>query len=106
MKWTEDLIHNREILRRGLDVLDGMVQRMENGQRIEIADATAILKLLNKLFDAAEEGALVAVLEGALRDRRGVDFVRDSRRLSLIVRNQFVMEDTVPIDSARQKLSK
>jgi len=49
MKWTEVVIQDHVVFRRGLDVLDGMVKKLENGERIETADAGTILKFL-RLF--------------------------------------------------------
>ena len=39
------------MLRRGLDILDGMVKKLEDGERIEIADVTTILKFLRVFGD-------------------------------------------------------
>jgi hemerythrin-like domain-containing protein len=38
-------------MRRGLDVVDGMLRKLEDGQRIEIADITTILKFLRFFGD-------------------------------------------------------
>jgi hemerythrin-like domain-containing protein len=137
MKCTELIIQDHAIIRRGLDVLDGMVKQMEEGVRIELADVTAILKFLrlcgdehyqtieeSVLFPAllrtapddsrlhrmlsehAEERTLVAGIEDAMKAKKGMDFVRSSRRLSLLLRNHFEEEDTVLCDLAEQSLSK
>lgn len=81
------------MLRCGLDILDEMVKRMEAGGRIEIADAATILKFIGSLagdcFSEQSEGfALVAELEQTLQRKKGRDFVRDSRRLGLILRTR------------------
>jgi hemerythrin-like domain-containing protein len=137
MKCTELIIQDHAVIRRGLDVLDGMVKQMEEGVRIELADVTAILKVLrlcgdehyqtieeSVLFPAllraapddsrlhrmlsehAEERTLVAGIEDAMKAKKGMDFVRSSRRLSLLLRNHFKEEDTVLCDLAEQSLSK
>ena len=51
MKCTELVINDHSILRRGLDILQGMVQKLENGERIEIADVTAVLNFLRDFGD-------------------------------------------------------
>jgi hypothetical protein len=79
------------MLDRGLDILDRMVKRMEDGERIEIADAGMILKFIGSLAGEglSEQGlALVAGLEHTLRTKKGKEFVRDSRRLSLLLRTR------------------
>jgi hypothetical protein len=79
------------MLDRGLDILDRMVKRMEDGGRIEIADAAMILKFIGSLTEAClsqqSDGlALVTGLENLLRSKKGRDFARDSRRLSQMLR--------------------
>ena len=51
MKCTELLSRDHAVLRRGLGVLDGMVKKLEDGDRIEIADVTAILNFLRFFGD-------------------------------------------------------
>jgi hemerythrin-like domain-containing protein len=51
MKCIELVIYEHLILRRGLDILDGMIRKLEEGARIEIADVTAILKFLRVFGD-------------------------------------------------------
>ena len=46
MMCTELLAQDHAILRRGLAILDGMVGKLEEGQRIETADVAAFLKFL------------------------------------------------------------
>ncbi|HYR89360.1 MAG TPA: hemerythrin domain-containing protein [Terriglobia bacterium] len=136
MKCTELIIEDHAILRRALDILDGMVTMMEGGLRIEIADVAAILKFLRLfggevhqsmeetiLFPAllraapddspihqmlsvhAEERALVAGIEGALKFKKAADFIWASRRLSLLLRNHFNEEDTILSDLAERLFS-
>jgi len=66
MKCTQLVVQDHVILRRGLDILDGMVQRLEDGQRIEIADVVAVLKFLRLFGDGyhqtAEENVLFPLL--------------------------------------------
>jgi hemerythrin-like domain-containing protein len=51
MKCTELLIRDHEIIARSLDILDGMIQNMEDGKRIEVADILTILKFLHSFVD-------------------------------------------------------
>jgi hemerythrin-like domain-containing protein len=126
MMCTEMVIQDHAILRRGLDILDGMVRKLESGERIEIMDGTNLLKFLrvfgdeyhqtmeeNVLYPAllraspeqallrqmlsehGEERALVAAVDDALKSRRGVDFVRGARRLSLLLRSHLDKEDAI-----------
>jgi hypothetical protein len=82
-------MQDHAMLRRSLDILDAMADRLESGQRIEISDAITILKIFRALGDEySEEQALVAQIEKALQVRKGGDFVRNSRRLSLVLRNR------------------
>jgi hemerythrin-like domain-containing protein len=75
MKCTELIIQDHAIIRRGLDVLDGMVKQMEEGVRIELADVTAILKFLrlcgDEHYQTIEESVLFpALLRTAPDDSR------------------------------------
>lgn len=79
------------ILRRGLDILEGMVQKLEGGDRIDIADVAAILKVFRSC-EHIDEQVLVAAVESALGARQGVDFVRASRQLAVVLRNHLEME--------------
>jgi hemerythrin-like domain-containing protein len=138
MKSTELVLQDHAILRRGLDILDGMVKKLEEGERIEIADVVSVLKFLrlfgdqyhqsmeeNVLFPAllcaaplpiesplshmltehSEERSLVAAIENALKFKVGIDFVRSSRQLSVLLRNHLDKEDTVLRRLADQVLS-
>jgi hemerythrin-like domain-containing protein len=69
MKCTELISRDHAVLRRGLDILDGMVKKLEDLERIEIADVTAILKFLRLFGDeyhqTMEEKVLFPALMGA-----------------------------------------
>jgi hemerythrin-like domain-containing protein len=104
MKCTELLNQDHVILRRGLDILDGMVRKLEDGQRIETADVRAILKFLRILEDG-EERVLVVAMEEALESKRGRDFARSSRQLTSLLRNHLDKKDTVVRDIVKQSLS-
>jgi hemerythrin-like domain-containing protein len=77
MNCTELVISDHAILRRGLMVVDGMLKKLEDGQRIEIFDAAAALKFLRLFGDqyhqVMEENVLFPALiraapnENALR---------------------------------------
>jgi hemerythrin-like domain-containing protein len=73
MKCTELVIQDHAILRRALDILDGMVQKLEHGERIEIADAVTIAQFI-RLFgveyhQTMEETVFFpALLDGAPHD--------------------------------------
>jgi hemerythrin-like domain-containing protein len=76
MKCTKLITRDHVILRRGLDILERMVQIMEEGGRIEIFDIKAVLTFLRRFGDqhhgTMEEKVLFPVLlrtvpqEGAL----------------------------------------
>src|SRR5215469_1295628 len=72
MRSTQLVIQDHIILRRGLDVVDGMLQKLESGQRIEIFDATVMLKFLRLFGDqyhqAMEESVLFPALLAAAPD--------------------------------------
>jgi hemerythrin-like domain-containing protein len=137
MKCTELISRDHVILRRGLDILDGMVKKLEDLERIEIADVAAILKFLRlfgdeyhqtmeekvlfpalmrsepqegslrqMLVEHGEERAVVAEIEAALYPRKGIAFVRSSRRLTLLLNHHLDKEDTVLREIAERSLSK
>lgn len=89
------------IVRRVLTVLDGMVKRMEEGGRIEIIDGKTILDFVRSFGgqyrqmrpEQDEEAALLAAMDSALKAKRATDFIRDSRRLSFILRDHLHAED-------------
>ncbi len=88
-------MENHETLRRGLDILDGMVGKMEGGDRIDIADAAAILNVFKSLAQD-EEQRLVASIEKALHFRKGMDFVLNSRQFTVLLRDHLERED-IPV---------
>jgi hypothetical protein len=77
---------------RSLNVLDAMVQKMEGGGRIEIADVKVLLTLLTAISQSAERRRLVDRIEESLAVRRGQDFVRNCRELAGLLRNQLNQE--------------
>src|SRR5207253_989762 len=119
MKCTELVIGDHLILRRGLNILDGMVRKLEDRQRIEIMDVTAILKFFRVfgdeylqtmeetvLFPAlrlpqmvsehSEERALVTGIEDALRSTRpGAGVCTSAIRLKEIFWINFAIEYVV-----------
>src|SRR5262245_39669777 len=66
MNCTELVIRDHVVLRRGLNILDGMMKKLEDGERIEIADINAVLKFLQAFGDeyhqTMEEKALFPLL--------------------------------------------
>jgi hypothetical protein len=87
---------NRRILNRGLDVLDGMIRKMEIGERIEIIDAATVLRLLQPFeengYRMLPQPPLVSALEDALRTKNAKDFVRGSRQLARTLRTSIQLE--------------
>ena len=79
-----------------LGILDGMVHRLEHGERIEIADAITIVKFIRLLGvdEHSEQHALLSAIDNALILRKGFDFVRNSRGLIGLLRDHFDNEDT------------
>jgi hemerythrin-like domain-containing protein len=51
MKCTEIVLQDHIVIRRSLDIVDKMLEKMEHGQRIEIFDANAILKFFRFFAD-------------------------------------------------------
>jgi hemerythrin-like domain-containing protein len=66
MKCTELVIQDHVVIRRGLDILDGMLTKLEGGERIEIADVSAILKFLQAFGDEYHQAMEETVLFPAL----------------------------------------
>ena len=66
MKCTELVIQDHVVIRRGLDILDGMLTKLESGERIEIADVRAILKFLQTFGDEYHQTMEETVLFPAL----------------------------------------
>ena len=68
-------------VRRGLNILDRMVQRMEEGQRIEIFDIRTLVKFLRvfgERYPQAEILETVESIEASLNPKHGAGFVRSS----------------------------
>jgi hemerythrin-like domain-containing protein len=117
-------MQDHSYLRRALDILDGMVKKMEDGDRIETADAMTIVKFLRIFgiehhqtleervlfsllvradqenpigymqFEQAEQRALVTAIDDALSSKRGREFVQSSRALSELLRSHCDREDS------------
>lgn len=66
MKCIELVGQDHISIRRGLDILDGMVKTMEDGYRIEIADVNAMLKFLRCFGDEYHQTMEETVLFPAL----------------------------------------
>jgi hypothetical protein len=85
------MAQDHAVLRRGLEILDRMAQRMEEGGLIEIYDIRIVLRFLhdfgNEYQLSTEERELLSEVEGALNPKHGIGFVRNSRRLILLLRN-------------------
>ena len=95
MRLTEVIAQDQSIVRRGLNILDRMVQRMEEGQRIEILDIRTMIKFLRaygERYPQAEVVELVGSIEASLNPKHGAGFVRSSRSLILLLRNQIFEE--------------
>jgi hemerythrin-like domain-containing protein len=68
MKCTELVLQDHVLLRRGLDIIDAMLKQLEDGQRIEIADVTTVLKFLRLFGDQYHQTMEEEVLFPALLD--------------------------------------
>jgi hemerythrin-like domain-containing protein len=66
MKCTDLVIQDHAILRRGLSILDGMVRKLEDGARIEIADVVSIMKFLRLFGDQYHQNMEENILFPAL----------------------------------------
>src|SRR5262249_11449019 len=66
MKCTEILIQDHVLIRRTLDIVDGMLKKLKDGQRIEISDAKAVLKFLRSFGDQYHQTLEETVLFPAL----------------------------------------
>ena len=108
MKCPELVIQDHRIIRCGLDILDGMVNQIEDGVRIEIADAMTLLKVLRLYGEehsqTIKESDLFAGIEDAIKAKQGVNFVRTSRRLCLLLRNHLKEEDSVLCNLAERRI--
>ncbi len=110
MRCTDIIAQDHAALRRGVDILDRMVQRMEEGNRIEIFDIRTVLKFLRAFGDSyhlsTEERELLSVIEADLNAKHGIGFVRSSRRIILLLRNHLEKEDLALADIGERLLSK
>jgi hemerythrin-like domain-containing protein len=68
MKCIELVLQDHVLLRRGLDIIDGMLKIMEDGERIEIIDVTTVLKFLSLFGDHYHQVMEEQVLFPALLD--------------------------------------
>jgi hemerythrin-like domain-containing protein len=68
MKWLEAVLQDHGLLRRGLDIIDGMLKHLEDGLRIEIADVAAVLKFLRLFGDQYHQVMEEEILFPALLD--------------------------------------
>jgi hemerythrin-like domain-containing protein len=101
-------MHDTQLISRGhiircVDILDGMIRKLEDGERIEIADVNAVLRFLSFL---GEERAAFTEIETALNHKIGITFVRSSRRLIQLLRNHIDKEDIALPEIAERALSK
>ena len=99
MRFTEVIAQDQMALRRGMSILDRMVQRMEEGQRIEIFDIRTVLKFLRVFGDRypqAEILEIVGSIEASLNPKHGPGFVRSSCRLIQMLRNHIAQEHDRP----------
>jgi len=100
MRFTEVIAQDHAAVRRGLDILDRMVQRLEEGQLIEIFDIRTViqfLKVFGERYRQADVPELVGSIEASLSPKHGVGFVRSSRLLIKLLRNQIDQEQVEPV---------
>jgi hemerythrin-like domain-containing protein len=75
MKATEILMHEHELILRGVAVLERMAGRARAGQAVPASDANAIVEFIKKFADgchhAKEEGVLFPAMEAAGMPRNG-----------------------------------
>ena len=75
MKATEILMHEHELILRGVAVLERMAKRAKAGQAVPASDANAIIEFIRKFADgchhAKEEGVLFPAMEAAGMPRDG-----------------------------------
>jgi hemerythrin-like domain-containing protein len=66
MKCIEIVIQDHGVIRRGVDILEGMMKKLEDGERIEISDVKGLLKFLQAFGDgyhqSVEEKSLFPAL--------------------------------------------
>ena len=95
MRFIEVIAQDHAAVRRGLSILDRMVQRMEEGHLIEIYDIRTVIKFLRvfgERYPQVEMQELVGSIEASLSPKHGAGFVRSSRRLIQLLRNQIDQE--------------
>jgi hypothetical protein len=100
MRFTEVIAEDHMAVRRGLYILDRMVQRMEEGHLIEIFDIRTVIKFLRvfgERYPQAEVHELIGSIEASLSPKHGAGFVRSSRRLIKLLRNQIDQEQAEPV---------
>lgn len=99
MRFTEVIAQDHMAVRRGLTILDRMVQRMEEGHLIEIFDIRTVIKFLRvfgERYPQADAQELIGSIEASLSPKHGAGFVRSSRRLIQLLRNQIDQEQVEP----------
>lgn len=113
MQYEEISIRDHATLRRLLGILDGMVNTMEDGGRIEIADAVALLDLLRffepqyrQMLGGTEREPSISGLEDALKTKRARAFVQDSRRLTSMLRDHLDLEAAETEESPSKSFGK
>src|SRR5262245_43457851 len=121
MKCTELVFQDHATIRRGLDILDSIVAKLEHGERIEIADAIIVLKFIRIFgleyhqvieeqvlfpalhetriedlsFEHEEHRSLMNGIDEALNTKRGLEFVRRARGFIALLRNHLNREDAI-----------
>jgi hemerythrin-like domain-containing protein len=80
MRWLEVVLQDHGLLRRGLDIIDGMLKHLEDGLRIEIADVAAVLKFLRLFGDQYHQVMEEEILFPALLDAAPDEATLTSRR--------------------------
>ena len=121
MKCTELVFQDHATIRRGLDILDSIVAKLEQGERIEISDAITVLKFIrifgldyhqameeqvlfpalhetrieDLTFEHEEHRSLMNGIDEALGTKRGLEFVRRSRGFIALLRNHLNREDAI-----------
>jgi len=121
MKCTELVFQDHATIRRGLDILESIVAKLEQGERIEIADAITVLKFIrifgldyhqsieqhvlfpalpesrieDLVFEHDEHRSLINAIDEALSTKRGLEFVRRSRGFIALLRNHLNREDAI-----------
>jgi hypothetical protein len=100
VRFTEVIAQDHMAVRRGLNILDRIVQSMEEGHLIEIFDIRTVIKFLRvfgERYPQAEVQELIGSIEASLSPKHGAGFVRSSRHLIQLLRNQIDQEQVEPI---------